>query len=61
MLAYKGFIRMLGGQFYPISRIVEIRPRHCSPACTEIVFDDGKIVVNNETIIKTIDEIDRNK
>lgn len=61
MLIHKGFIRIPGGNFYPISRIIEIRPRYCSPVCTEIVFDDGKVVRNSETIIKTIDEIDKNK
>ena len=59
MLIHKGFIKVHNGSFYPISRITEIRPRYCSPACTEIVFDDGKIVRNSETIIKTIDEIDK--
>lgn len=61
MLIHEGFIKMRNGSFYPISRITEIRPLYCSPVCTEIVFDDGKIVKNRDTVLRTIDEINKNK
>lgn len=61
MLIHKGFIKVNYDTFYPLSRIVEIRYWNCSPDFTEIVFDDGEIVRNRDTILRTIDEIDKNK
>lgn len=61
MLIHKGFIKVAYDTFYPLSRIVEIRYWNCSSIFTEIIFDDGKIVRNRDTVLRTIDEIDKNK
>ncbi len=61
MLIHKGFIKVAYDTFYPLSRIVEIKHWNCSPIFTEIIFDDGKIVRNRDTVLRTIDEIDKNK
>lgn len=61
MLIHKGFIKVDYDTFYPLSRIVEVRYWNLYPDCTEIVFDDGKIVKNRDTVLKTIDEINDSK
>ena len=61
MLIYKGFIKVDYDTFYPLSRIVEVRYWNCSPDFTEIVFDNGKVVKNRDTVLRTMDEINENK
>lgn len=57
MRIYKDFIQVDVGSFYPISRIKEIRYWNYSPMTTEIVFDDGRVVKNDSSLVKTIYEL----
>lgn len=57
MLGYKGFIKVVNGVFYPISRIKELRPHKYNSFKTNIVFDDGKIVTIYKPMIQTIELI----
>ena len=43
--------------FYPISRIREIRYYNHSPIVTEIIFDDGKSIKNDSSLLRTIYEL----
>lgn len=57
MRIYKDFIQVDVGSFYPISRIREIKYWNHSPIITEIIFDDGKSIKNNSSLIRTIYEL----
>ena len=61
MNIYKDFIQVDIGSFYPISRIKEIRYWNCSPIITEIIFDDGKSIKNDNSLIRTIYELYEDK
>lgn len=61
MRIYKDFIQVDVGSFYPISRIREIKYWNYSPMITEIIFDDGKSIKNDSSLVRTIWELYNDK
>lgn len=56
MLIYKGFIKVSkNGTFYPISKIKCLVPVNHDPLKTQVIFDDGKDIIFEYSMLKTID------